>query len=83
MASRAIASSNQWREETGPIIGIGVVIAHTDFAGFVTVVESGTAAAYMVTDATHSGFVTPDDSASSGNASFLILGDFASLIGTV
>ena len=83
MTSRAIASSNQWKEPTGAVVGVGRVIAHADFAGFLTVVDAGTATGYMVTDTAHTGFVTPDDSAASGNAVFLIFGGgFASLVGT-
>jgi repressor of nif and glnA expression len=82
MTSRAIASSNQWKESTGAVVVVGRIIAHADFAGFLTVVDMVTATGNMVTDTVHTGFVTPDDSASTGNADFLIFGGgFATLVG--
>ena len=74
MTSRAIASSNQWRESTGAVVTLGRVIDHSDHSGFVTFDDSGTVSAFMVDDPAHSGFTTPDDAAGAGDSVLLIIG---------
>ena len=74
MTSRAIGSTNQWRESKGATVTAARVIDHADFAGWVTFADSGAIAAYLVNDAVHTGFVTPDDSVSVGDADILIIG---------
>jgi hypothetical protein len=85
MTSRAIAPSNQWKEATGSVVTVALMRAHPDFAGFVTVADTGTATTYMVADAVHTGFATPDDAAASTDsiADFIIFGGgLATLVGT-
>ena len=86
MTSRAIAPSNQWKEATGSVVAVALMKAHPDFSGFVTVDTAGTATTYMVTDAVHAGFATPDDAAaaSAAIADFLIFGGgIATLVATI
>ena len=86
MTSRAIAPSNQWKETTGSVVTVPLMRAHPDFSGFVTVADTGTATTYMVTDAVHTGFATPDDAAASTDAIaeyFIFNEGFATLVGTV
>jgi len=69
-----IASSNQWKESSGADIPAARVITHLDHAGFVTFADSGAVSAYMVDDAAHAGYTTPDDSVSVGDSAVLIIG---------
>ena len=72
--SRAIASSNQWKESKGPVGGVARVIDHTDHSGFITFADAGVESGFMIDDVNHSGFTTPDDGAGPADSTLLIIG---------